>query len=172
MLDLVHLHPMVIHFPIALLIVGFLFELIYLITRNEFYSKAGFYLLVLGALGTFAAFLTGNLAEERIVETEALERVLETHEDAGKITLFLVILTFIYRTVVFFLNQYKGILQWIGLALYALSILSVVRTAYYGGELVYTYGAGVQIQAIPGSNSQDGQQQFLIEEEEEDEDDD
>jgi len=83
MLDLVHLHPMVVHFPIALLIVGFLFELIYLITRNEFYSKAGFYLLVLGALGTFAAFLSGNLAEERIMETEALERVLETHEEAG-----------------------------------------------------------------------------------------
>jgi len=171
MLDLVHLHPMVVHFPIALLIVGFLFELIYLITRNEFYSKAGFYLLVLGALGTFAAFLSGNLAEERIMETEALERVLETHEEAGKVTLFLVIFTFIFRSVLLFLKQYKGILQWIALALFALSILSVVRTAYYGGELVYNYGAGVQIQAISGNNTQDGQQQFWNKEGEEEDDD-
>ena len=41
-----HLHAMVIHFPIALLIVGFLLELISILTKNLFFKKVSFYLLL------------------------------------------------------------------------------------------------------------------------------
>jgi uncharacterized membrane protein len=62
MIDTVHIHPMIVHFPIALLIVGFLFDILSLFIKKEFYSNAGFYLLILGTLGIIAAYFTGNLA--------------------------------------------------------------------------------------------------------------
>ena len=43
MLDLTHLHPMIVHFPIALLIVGFLADAIRLIFKGAAFTKAGFY---------------------------------------------------------------------------------------------------------------------------------
>lgn len=48
MFALSHLHPMLVHFPIALVAVGFLLELIYLLNKKEIcLTKAGYYLLVL-----------------------------------------------------------------------------------------------------------------------------
>ena len=61
MFDLTHLHPMIVHFPIALLIVGFLADAVGLIFKKDFFTKAGFYLLILGTLGVVAAYLSGNL---------------------------------------------------------------------------------------------------------------
>ena len=71
MIDLTHLHPMIVHFPIALLIVGFLADAIGLFTKREFFTKAGFYLLILGTLGVVAAYLTGNYAGEGVTEAGA-----------------------------------------------------------------------------------------------------
>lgn len=63
-----HLHAMAIHFPIALLCIGFLSAVISLFFRKDFFSQAAFYLLVLGALGSIAAYLSGNAAGEGIEE--------------------------------------------------------------------------------------------------------
>ncbi len=68
MIDLTYLHPMLIHFPIALLIVGFLTDLTGLIIKREITAQAGFYLLVLGALGTITAFMSGEQAGDGISE--------------------------------------------------------------------------------------------------------
>ena len=42
MLDLTHLHPMIVHFPIALLIVGFLADVVGLIFKKTFLTKRVF----------------------------------------------------------------------------------------------------------------------------------
>ncbi len=169
MLDIVHLHPMVVHFPVALLLVSAVFEIVYLINKDPFYRRAGFYLFVLGALGVAAAVITGNLAEEA-VESEAIERFLEAHEEAGQLTLIIVIITFIVRLVLQIMDKYHGIYQWVFLALFAISLVAMVRTAYLGGELVYTHGAGVQLQAA-GAETGGAVGTFQQEEHEEEDDD-
>jgi uncharacterized membrane protein len=51
-----HLHPMLVHFPIAIVAIGFLAECISLITKKEFcLQKISFYLLM---TGTFFAICT------------------------------------------------------------------------------------------------------------------
>ena len=57
-----HLHAMVIHFPIALLMAGFLSELIALFSKKQFFKNASFYLLILGALGAIVAYVSGSYA--------------------------------------------------------------------------------------------------------------
>ena len=56
-----HPHPMVVHFPIALLMVSSLFVLLYLIFKNPSLEITSFYLLILGAIASPFAMGTGLL---------------------------------------------------------------------------------------------------------------
>jgi uncharacterized membrane protein len=54
-----HPHPMVVHFPIALLMASSLFVLLYLIFKHPSFEITSFYLLVLGAIASPFAMATG-----------------------------------------------------------------------------------------------------------------
>jgi predicted heme/steroid binding protein/uncharacterized membrane protein len=56
-----HPHPMVVHFPIALLMVSSFFVLLYLIFKNPSFEITSLYLLILGAIATPFAMATGLL---------------------------------------------------------------------------------------------------------------
>ncbi len=56
-----HPHPMVVHFPIALLMASSLFVILYLIFRNLSFEMTSFYLLILGAIASPFAMATGLL---------------------------------------------------------------------------------------------------------------
>lgn len=58
MIELTNIHPMLVHFPIALLILGFLAEVAGLVLKRQFFTDAALLLLVTGALGAVAAFRT------------------------------------------------------------------------------------------------------------------
>ena len=149
--DLTHIHPMLVHFPIALLIVGFLSETIGLITKKEFFSTAGFYLLLLGTAGVGAAYLSGDNAGDGITEVGALKLALETHEGAAELTLWLAGVAAVSRIAVVFLKKYSGMYKAVAYVLFLFAVLSVGRTGFYGGELVYKHAAGVQLDLGFGS---------------------
>jgi len=150
MITATHLHAMIIHFPIALLMAGFLSEVIALFAKKEFFSSAAFYLLVLGALGAAAAYLTGSYAGEGI-EEGPLKNPMELHEEAATITLWLAIITALFRAVVFYFKYNRSWTKWAGIILFAALAGSVARTGYLGGQLVYSHGAGVEL-TLPDFN--------------------
>ena len=152
-MDLTHLHPMIVHFPIALLIVGFLSDFVGLLTKRDFFTQAGFYLFTLGALGVIAAFITGSQAGDGIVEEGALKEALENHEGAAELTIWVVSIATVFRITLFFLKKYRGVLKMVSLALGLLAVMAIARTGYYGGELVYKHAAGVQLDFGFGANS-------------------
>ncbi len=143
-MDTTHIHPMIVHFPIALLIIGFLFDITGLFIKRNFFSWAGFSLLILGGLGIVAALLSGNLAGSGIAEEGMLKQALETHKNAALITVWLVIATVVFRSLLVLFKKYTGLLRVAAFALFLISVLSIARTGYYGGELVYKHAAGVQ----------------------------
>jgi len=61
-----NLHPLVVHLPIALLIVGFLFDVFGLLMRKDWAKRAGLVLIVLGSVGALTAMLSGSAAEEAV----------------------------------------------------------------------------------------------------------
>jgi uncharacterized membrane protein len=158
--DLTHIHPMLVHFPIALLIVGFLSETIAILFKKEFFSTAGFYLLLLGATGVGAAYLTGQQAGDGITEVGSLKTALETHEGAAELTLWLVLIAAAVRIATAVFKKYTGIYKAAAYALFLCAVLSVGRTGFYGGELVYKHAAGVQLNlgldASPADSSSTG----------------
>lgn len=145
MFEPTHLHAMIIHFPIALVMVGFLAEIVGIISKKEFFGKAAFYLLILGTIGVISAYISGQYAGDGIVETGALKNALETHEDAAALSLWLMVGASLVRIAFVLFKKYQVILKWISFVLFLLGVLSVARTGYYGGNLVYKHAAGVQI---------------------------
>lgn len=151
MISATHIHAMVIHFPIALLMAGFFSEVLALIIKKEFFNNAAFYLLLLGALGAIAAYISGGYAGEGI-EDGPLKQPMELHEGAATLTLWLSIITALYRVVLYFFKYNKAWTKWLGIFLFTVLIGSVVRTAYLGGQLVYAHGAGVEL-TLPDFNN-------------------
>ena len=144
MISATHLHAMIIHFPIALLMVGFLSEIIALFSKKEFFSNAAFYLLLLGAMGATAAYLSGSYAGEGI-EDGPLKIPMELHEQAATITLWFAIVTALFRVIIFYFKYNRSWTKWLGIILFLVLVGSVARTGYLGGQLVYSHGAGVQM---------------------------
>ena len=151
MISATHLHAMIIHFPIALLIAGFLSEVIALISKKEFFRNVAFYLLVLGAMGAGAAYLSGDYAGEGI-EDGPLEGPMELHEKAATITLWLSVATALFGAFMFYFKSKVALTKLVSIILFAATIGSVAWTGYLGGQLVYKHGAGVEL-SLPGLNS-------------------
>jgi uncharacterized membrane protein len=135
---------MIVHFPIALIIVGFLFDAISLFVKKEFFSTAGFYLLILGTLGVVAAFFSGTSAGSGITEAGTLKQALETHEGAAELALWLMVITAVVRIALVATKKYQGGFKYAALVLFLLGVLAIARTGYYGGDLVFRHAAGVQ----------------------------
>lgn len=159
MFDTSHLHPMIVHFPIALLVVGFLFDAISLFVKKEFFSTAGFYLLILGTLGVIAAFLTGNYAGDGISEAGSLKQALETHEGAAELALWLMVITAVVRIALVIAKKYEGGFKYAAVFLFLLGVLAIARTGYYGGDLVFRHAAGVQFNLGMDSGAGDSEKE-------------
>jgi uncharacterized membrane protein len=153
MISSTHLHAMVVHFPIALLLVGFLFEAISFFYKKEFFRQSAFYLLLLGMLGTVVSYLAGNAAGEGM-EEGPLSKAMELHEQAATISLWLTIVTALVYASIYFLKYKKNWLRIIAVLLFTGVIASIARTGYLGGQLVYKHGAGVEL-ALPDFSNPD-----------------
>lgn len=147
MISAAHLHAMVVHFPIALLIVGFLSELTALVFKKPFFQQAAFYLLLLGTAGALASYLAGNAAGEGI-EEGPLGKAMEMHEQAATIAIWLTGFTAAAYLFMAFFTYQKSWARIAGIILFAGVIGAIARTGYLGGQLVYKHGAGVQL-ALP-----------------------
>jgi uncharacterized membrane protein len=151
-------HPALVHVPIALLIVGFLFEAAGRLSGAEWLPRAAAALLLLGALGAGAAFVSGKAAEERAEDQGVPEAPIESHESAGTATLIVAGLAAVLKlaelTVLKRRARVAGVLA---LVAYAAAAVLVGITGFRGGELVYKHGAGVQRVARGGAEEPGGE---------------
>lgn len=138
MISVSHLHPMLVHFPIALVVFGFIAEFASLIFRKEVnLSKLSFYLLIAGTLTAVAALFTGAFFTSEM--TGSAGQIQETHEMFAWITLGLLVVVSILRFILKISDKEKGSLKWVAFVLYGLAAISVSITGFYGGTLVYNY---------------------------------
>lgn len=135
------LHPMLVHFPIALLVTSVLFDAAGTLIEREALREGGLWLLVLGLVGGVAAAVAGDLAEEAAEKAGVAETLIETHELLAFITLGLFGGLLLYRLVL--RNQFTRR----ALAVYflgaAIGLGTLAATGHLGGDLVYEHGAGV-----------------------------
>jgi len=137
-----HLHPLLVHFPIALVIFGFLAELAFLFFKKETnLSKMGYYMLIAGTLAAIAAWLTGNFFTSEM--DGAAGKIREMHELFATITLGFLLVTSVLRSALLMLKYENPTLNIFAFILYELAAISVSITGYLGGSLVYNYMLGL-----------------------------
>ena len=100
MISATHFHAMAVHFPIALLMAGFLSELIGLFIKKTFFRQAAFYLLILGALESIVSYLAGKVAGDGMLKG-TLGQATQLHEQAATFALALTVITAIFYLGIF-----------------------------------------------------------------------
>jgi uncharacterized membrane protein len=146
------LHPLIIHFPIALLLLCPLFILISAIPappKGKPYMVAALTILILGTCSLFVAVSTGHAASDLAERGGAVDAVLEMHEGlASETQIVFAVLSVILMAMLFVprvLHReedriFSTVLPVAFLALYSVGILFVVNTAHAGGRLVHEFG--------------------------------
>jgi uncharacterized membrane protein len=137
-----HLHPLIVHFPIALITVGFFFEVVSLFFRREkCLSKTGFYLMVLGSLAAIAGWSSGHLFTEAPTQGEIL-KVFLRHKTWALVTMILIVAGLIFRIWLMVKKKEDTPLKWIAFVFYFLAFIAVTFTGFMGGSMVYDFMMG------------------------------
>ena len=134
---------MVVHFPIALILAGFLADVAYLIWKKEIcLSKAGFWLMILGTLGALAAVLTGVFFTGHPDEGEVAQ-IFEKHETGAWTTLIVMSVALALRFYLVATKRESSSLRWVVFALYLVAFGAVSFTGFLGGYMVYSFMIGL-----------------------------
>lgn len=139
MFNTAHLHPMIVHFPIALITVGFFAEVVSLFFKSEkCLSKTGFYLMVLGTLAAIAAWSAGQFFTNEPTQGEIV-KIFDKHETGAIATVILMIIGTMFRIWLLLKKKEETPLKWVAFCLYMLGFAAVTFTGYMGGTMVYNY---------------------------------
>lgn len=146
------LHPLIIHFPIVLLLLTPLFVLISAVLRAPWgrpYMISAIILLVLGTGSLFIATSTGEAAAELAERGGAMDAVLQSHESLASASRMVfsgltLLLLAIYVLPRFFGREETRLaaryLPLAFLVLYSVGAVLIVNTAHAGGRLVHEFG--------------------------------
>lgn len=140
-----NIHPIVVHFPIALLAVAVLIDLIRLTKREHAGLNLSVQILYgLGTLGLIFAFLSGREATETVEVAGQAFSVLATHENWALATMIFFIAFFGLRFAAYWyqLDTHKSTsVASVVLGLVGIGLVTI--TGDRGGELVFSHGVGV-----------------------------
>ncbi len=138
-------HPLIIHFPVALLSLAAGATVLEVFYRPGWLSKAILALYALGTAAAAVAYLTGRSAAESIGLNLRAEAAISTHSDWGLYTLLTFIgMSALYYLAVFFFKWNKMPVRLVLAVLALAGFFVLAQTAEYGGRLVFEFGLGVQ----------------------------
>lgn len=136
------LHPMFVHFPIALYLLGVLLTLGYLWRRAPDYERFAYWAFLLAWVAVAVAALAGLIDLGSLAPDDPRRAVINNHITSG------VALLIINGLVLYFRFRWPDVLagsrRWVYLALMVTGIVAVVLTGWLGGKLVYTLKVGIE----------------------------
>jgi len=146
------MHPLVVHFPLGLLLIAWIPMLLCVIDkkRRAKWIHTSLTLLILGTAFTFAAVFTGEAAEDIVGSTSQLiEDAIHKHEETAESARNL----FIVTTILFAFaciarkklanSKKKPALTALGILIaisYSLATLTLANAGHQGGLLVHHHG--------------------------------
>lgn len=140
-----NLHPMVVHFPIALLTTFLILEILSLILKSESLKTGASWMLYAGTVGAFITVIAGFRAAATINHSDEIHAIIESHEHLGLAVLLIAIILSLWRIV--FKRKLAGSWWIVYLALSIIMVIVMSFGADLGGLMVYTHGVGVK--AVP-----------------------
>jgi uncharacterized membrane protein len=142
-----NIHPLLVHFPIALLFAAVLLDAIALLFRkkNPALHIGAVIVYVMGALGALVAFFTGRDAADQVQLPAAAQTVLTEHADLALWTVWFFGIYALIRIGVLLFDKKARVALWLPLLLVGAGGLYLVwETAEHGAQMVFQHGVGVQ----------------------------
>ena len=133
-------HVVLIHFPIALFIIGVLFDFLAQWRKQPVLAAAAYYNLLVAAIATIPVVVTGILAWQWELEGQKLKGILLSHLVMGCVSTVLIwVVWFIHRRN----RQNQGeALPGFRLPIEAVAVVIVALTGHLGGFLSGVNGPG------------------------------
>jgi len=160
------IHPLIVHFPIVLLLIAPLFIAIGVAGkpgRSYPFLLVALILMALGTMSTFLAASSGDAAGHLLRNAPQVKGVLEKHEELAETTeVVFSALTLIFASILFVPRLLKleparaisTVLPVVFLLFYATGAISLANTAHQGGRLVHELGVTAQMQPAPAERAE------------------
>jgi uncharacterized membrane protein len=137
------LHPVMVHFAIALFMIAVLLDVTAVVTSRRDFHRAAWLNLVVAAVAAVAAVASGMTAETGLKPTHAAHQTLDLHKLLAFASLGGILLLFAWRYVLRGQFPQRGVVLYLAVSL--ASAGAIGGAGYYGGEMVYRHGAGVRM---------------------------
>ncbi len=154
--EMANVHPLLVHFPIALLTAFLIVELLAVIFKKENLEIVASWMLYLGTLGAMATVAAGWLAAQSIPHGSAVHDVMETHETLGFSVLALAVVLSLWHLFAGAPVSIMGRALHLLLAFVMVGLLTA--GADLGGLMVYKYGVAVKAVPQPENHDHSGSQ--------------
>ncbi len=141
------IHPLFVHFAIALPIVVLLLELINLFTKKRTIGILSFFFMILVAVIFFAAYLTGMIdgkVAKEFLSPEAKD-ALVAHKQLGVYLVYASGLVLLFK--LFSILIRKTAIKVLFFLVLIVFVVAIFNEGKKGGELVYQYG--VNVKSVP-----------------------
>ncbi|MBS4172259.1 DUF2231 domain-containing protein [Bacillus sp. FJAT-49736] len=135
-----HIHPIVVHFPIVIITLTAVYDLLYAIFRRKA-SPRGHWFWLLAFLSAWLAIGTGPGEDAR-----GNTNIFHYHDTWATITTWLALIVTIFRF--FFVMKRKELIQlWLVISciLSIVCAVGILTVGYIGGKMVYDQGIGVKM---------------------------
>lgn len=143
-------HPLVVHFPIALLSLFFVIDTLGSLRRNLLMRDVASWFLYLGTVFAAIAVTLGLMAASTVAHGDDVHMIMEHHEHLGISVLTMAVVLSGWRW--FARDVIEGSLNTVHMTMAGLLVLLLALTADMGGLMVYRYG--VAVAAVAASNQE------------------
>ncbi|MDR9419377.1 DUF2231 domain-containing protein [Gracilimonas sp.] len=139
-----NIHPLLVHFPIALLVTAVLANFASLFIPDEWWDESkNTILYVTGAIFSGITYYSGTVAADSVFLPTEAQSVLSEHADWAQYLLWFFILYSILRIAFHRFDLFdKKAFKIIAFITVLPGLFMVFETAEYGGKMVFGYGAG------------------------------
>ena len=134
------LHPLVVHFPIALLLSALALDILALALKRPPIHRIALWNLCLGTIGAAVAVLTGLRAEDVAKHSFEIWKIMNVHERLGITTLILGIMVAGFRLGK--RDRLTPRARALTMAVMLIMAATLGTGAYLGGRMVYEFGVG------------------------------
>jgi uncharacterized membrane protein len=149
--DIATYHPVIVHFAIALLIVGVVFRWLSLTGRAPFAGPAAATLLIAGAIVAVLAVRSGLDAHGPVERIPGVRQAVQDHEEAGEWARNVFLVVALFEIVALAARRKRinlaRVALWLSAVVGIAGIAAIYKTAKKGGDLVYSYAGGIGIRS-------------------------
>lgn len=147
--NLAEYHPIIVHFVIALGVVGILLRILSLLGKGAWMNSAAVVLIILAAGASVAGVKSGTDAHGPAERVPGAREAVQEHEDWGhkSRTILLVVAGLELLGLIFASNRAGKAIRVLSAVGGAVALFYIYETGEHGGDLVYQYAGGVGLRS-------------------------